>query len=218
MTFAAGHAATMLPEEEDETLWRSGVRAGGAIARAAAVSGALYDVARLVRGRQAATGRRSLTPLLTAASVIGGRVGWVARNSSKPGRPRGPDVWVVHATPEWSTAYLELDEANAAILLLEAFREEAVLDIGPPVHTDIHRWRYAFADPPRARAGTSGDSPKDAGYLFDASRRIGICGDWLIGARVESAVRSGLALADRLIEERGVLTAPDRRPTLSLEK
>jgi uncharacterized membrane protein len=77
VTFAVGQAASMLPEEEEgETLWRKGVRAGGQIARAAAVSGALYDVTRAMRNRP---GGRSAGPLLTAALVTGGGLYWAGR-------------------------------------------------------------------------------------------------------------------------------------------
>jgi uncharacterized membrane protein len=79
VTFAAGQVVSMIPEDDDETLWRTGVRAGGEIARAAAVSGALYDVARSVRGRQTATGRWSRAPLLTAATITGGGLFWAGR-------------------------------------------------------------------------------------------------------------------------------------------
>jgi len=76
VTFGCGQAAAMLPEEDGEALWRSGVRAGGQVARAAAVSGALYDVARSVR----TTGRGTRTgPLLTGGLVLGGGLYWAGR-------------------------------------------------------------------------------------------------------------------------------------------
>jgi uncharacterized membrane protein len=76
VTFGFGQAAGMLPEEEGETLWRSGVRAGGQIARAAAVSGALHDGARSLRE----VGRHSRTrPLLTGGLVLGGALYWAGR-------------------------------------------------------------------------------------------------------------------------------------------
>jgi uncharacterized membrane protein len=75
VTFAAGQAATMLPEQEDETLWGNGVRSGGDILRAAALSGALYDVAKAVRGRT--TSR--VGPLLTVAAVTGGGLYWAGQ-------------------------------------------------------------------------------------------------------------------------------------------
>jgi predicted NAD/FAD-dependent oxidoreductase len=34
--------------------------------------------------------------------------------------------------------------------------------------------------------------------MWDVNRRLGLCGDWLIGPRVEAAWMSGTALAERI--------------------
>ena len=52
--------------------------------------------------------------------------------------------------------------------------------------SSAHRWRYAKCE------------KNDAGALWDAGLRIGVCGDWLSGPRVENAFLSGLALARRI--------------------
>lgn len=76
VTFAVGQAASSIPEEQGETLWRSGVRAGGEIVRAAAISGALFDAARWMRGR---SHRAGAGPLVTAALISGGGLYWAGR-------------------------------------------------------------------------------------------------------------------------------------------
>ena len=53
-----------------------------------------------------------------------------------------------------------------------------------PIFDSIHRWLYAKSK-----------RPLDAGHLFDTDDRIGVCGDWCRGDRVEDAFLSGLALA-----------------------
>ncbi|MGI9646118.1 MAG: alpha/beta-hydrolase N-terminal domain-containing protein, partial [Ilumatobacteraceae bacterium] len=75
VTFAVGQAAAMIPDQEDETLWRKGARSGGKVVRAAAFSGALYDAARPLRGR---AGPRS-RPLVVAAMFAGGGLYWAGR-------------------------------------------------------------------------------------------------------------------------------------------
>jgi predicted NAD/FAD-dependent oxidoreductase len=50
-----------------------------------------------------------------------------------------------------------------------------------------HRWRYAR---------TTATQPA---VLWDADRRLGLCGDWCRGARVESAWLSGDALAGAMV-------------------
>jgi hypothetical protein len=56
-----------------------------------------------------------------AAFVNDGALAWVCSQRSKPGRPPA-SAWVLHATPEWSEAHLELAAGEAAERLLEAAR------------------------------------------------------------------------------------------------
>lgn len=112
---------------------------------------------------------------------------WVARNASKPGR-RGGESWVLHGSPGWSERNLELEPAEAATRLLEAF-SEAAGDLGSaPVHLEAHRWRYALPQTPLAEP-----------CLFDAGLRLAVCGDWCGGPRVEGAFLSGRAAAERML-------------------
>jgi predicted NAD/FAD-dependent oxidoreductase len=113
---------------------------------------------------------------------------WVARNASKPGRPEG-EAWVLHGSPEWSQDNLELEPDEAAARLLEAFGEAAGGLGSVPVHIEAHRWRYALPHAPLAEP-----------CLFDAGRRLAVCGDWCGGPRVEGAFLSGGAAARRLLE------------------
>ena len=76
VTAGVGQAAlSSLPEQDDETLWRAGVRTGGEIVRAAAVSGAIYDATRALRGSQ----RSSTPPWVPPVLVGGGALVWAGR-------------------------------------------------------------------------------------------------------------------------------------------
>ncbi|WP_439630197.1 NAD(P)/FAD-dependent oxidoreductase [Gemmata sp.] len=123
------------------------------------------------------------------AFVSGSPLSWVARNSSKPGRPRGPDCWVLHAGAEWSAAHLEEPPAAVAPLLLGAFAAAAGRTLPPPVHRAAHRWRYSL-----------GADAANRTTLFDAAGLL-VCGDWLAGGRVEGAYLSGAAAAARIVRE-----------------
>ncbi|HSO21457.1 MAG TPA: FAD-dependent oxidoreductase [Chondromyces sp.] len=112
---------------------------------------------------------------------------WVARNASKAGRPEG-EAWVLHGSPEWSESNLELEPDEAAAQLLEAFAEAAGGLGSVPVHLEGHRWRHALPHAPLAEP-----------CLFDAGRRLAVCGDWCGGPRVEGAFLSGGAAAQRLL-------------------
>jgi len=123
-------------------------------------------------------------PGYDAAFINDGPLRWIARDSSKPGRA-GSEVWVLQASAEWSAAHIEDDETRVTALLLDAFARLG----GPrPEAVTAHRWRYA-------RAGTP--SSREAVWL--PAVRVGLCGDWLGGGRVEDAWLSGLALAAKVL-------------------
>ena len=115
-----------------------------------------------------------------------GAIGWAARNSAKPDRA-GPEAWVIQASPEWSADNLEREAEAVAADLLDAFWALSRLRPVPTLALAAHRWRYA-----RSRA--TGD-----GALWDAGARLGVCGDWLLGPRVESAWLSGRRLAALIV-------------------
>ena len=111
----------------------------------------------------------------------GEAIGWAARNSSKPGRT-GPESWVLQASPGWSRQNLEVTQDEVLSILLGALWERLGAT-ATPIAQSAHRWRYA-------RSGAEG-----SGAIWDSEKRLGLCGDWLIGPRVEAAWLSGTALA-----------------------
>jgi len=115
-----------------------------------------------------------------------GLITWAARNSAKPGRS-GPESWVVQATPAWSTANLEHAPDLVAPHLLAALADANGKALPDLLASSIHRWRYALS------AGTG------IGNLWNGDIRIGACGDWLLGPRVECAWISGRTLAERML-------------------
>ena len=113
-----------------------------------------------------------------------GAIGWAARNSAKPERGVG-ETWVLQASPDWSRAHLELEQDEIVELLLAELSAQTG-DLPPLAAATAHRWRYA-------QAGRS-----EHGALWDATAKIGACGDWLVGPRVESAFLSGVTLAEQI--------------------
>lgn len=113
---------------------------------------------------------------------IDGPIGWAARNSAKPGRS-GPEAWVVQAGAGWSAAHLEQTPEAVVPALLQGFAERTGAALPAVLSATAHRWRYA-------RSGAEG-----SGTLWDAGLSLGVCGDWLLGPRVESAWISGTGLA-----------------------
>lgn len=131
-------------------------------------------------------------PLDGLPSVMRDRddIAWAARNSAKPGRS-GPEAWVVQAGAAWSAARLEASQEQISALLGSALADATGKTIPEPIAAVSHRWRYALS------AGT-GD-----GALWNSEIRLGVCGDWLLGPRVECAWLSGRMLADSCIGTMG---------------
>lgn len=115
-----------------------------------------------------------------------GPIGWAARDSAKPGRS-GPESWVVQAGPGWSREHLEEAAAEIVPKLLGALAEVAGGPLPEPAAASAHRWRYA-------RSGTLGRDD-----LWDAALGLGVCGDWMLGPRVECAWVSGHRLAGAML-------------------
>ncbi|MEN1680862.1 MAG: FAD-dependent oxidoreductase [Planctomycetota bacterium] len=122
---------------------------------------------------------------LDGAFVEASPLSWIARNSSKPGRPSSTDAWVLHGSHEWSEANLEIEPQEAKQRLLDAFWQSTGAAPRTPAYATAHRWRYAI--PP---------APLGERALYDPALGIGVAGDWCGGPRVEGAFLSGLALAE----------------------
>ncbi len=118
-----------------------------------------------------------------------GALAWVARDSARPDHAPRPECWVAHATPNWSRTWLERPEAEVSAALLAAFRTLTGA-FAAPRHAAVHRWRHALTEVALGEV-----------CLWDPAARLGVCGDWCLGARVEAAWRSGHALAAHVSAE-----------------
>jgi renalase len=114
-------------------------------------------------------------------------VRWIGRNQTKPGRPSA-EAWVIHATPEWTRSHLEETREAVAETLMDC-AQKITKWAQPPNSLRAHRWRYALVEQP---LGTP--------YLYDAG--MGLCGDGLLGGRIERALLSGVAMAERVLQSR----------------
>ena len=114
---------------------------------------------------------------------------WIARDGSKPDR-KSADCWTLHASARWSAAHLEREPAEVAAALVDALADALGRALPAVEHAVAHRWRYALSQ----------DS-LGADCAWDEALRLGVCGDWCIGGRVEGAWLSGRALAARIAGE-----------------
>jgi predicted NAD/FAD-dependent oxidoreductase len=122
-----------------------------------------------------------------AAFVHDNPLSWIARDSSKPGRPAGV-TWILHASGDWSIRHLEDDPDDVLAELLSAFSDATGEMISDAITLAAHRWRYAKPSKPLAQP-----------CVWDPTLQLGACGDWCDGPRVEGAFLSGQAMAGALL-------------------
>ncbi len=113
----------------------------------------------------------------------GSPIGWMAVNTSKPGRPESFAL-LIQSTNEWAERHLEDDPAEVKGMLLKEVSTLVGRDVSSASHQVLHRWRYAA-------------TPKPAGvpFLLDEVLNLAVCGDWCLGSKVEAAFESANALA-----------------------
>lgn len=117
-----------------------------------------------------------------------GPLSWLCKNSSKPERPTDAgESWVLHASPAWSRAHLELEPEAVVPILMDAFFAT----------TGGRKVEWSFARAHRWRAAVTEKALGEA-CLWDEERRLAVCGDWCLGAQLESAFLSGSAAAGRI--------------------
>lgn len=103
---------------------------------------------------------------------------WI-RESTRPGRPALP-AWTVHASAAWSAAHLEATPEEVAAHWRARLQEWA-----PVAEVQAHRWRYARVQAP-------------LGGACHADGDVVAAGDAYLGSRVEDALLSGRAAAERV--------------------
>ena len=108
------------------------------------------------------------------------------------------ETWVVHATDEWSLAHLECSNEEVASLLLSSLNQKlAAMSCHAlqllPASAAAHRWRYARTL-----------RPLRSSHIWLEDQRLGIGGDWCLGATAEDAYLSGRALAQGVLGRGGV--------------
>jgi predicted NAD/FAD-dependent oxidoreductase len=117
-----------------------------------------------------------------------GTLGWMARDSSKPSRSRLIDTWVLHSTVAWASENLVITNEAAIMSLMQEAERVTRQKMAQPCVAKAHRWLYSRPT----------ESLTDRA-LWDEVNRLGACGDWCGGPRVEGALKSGMALAGRVL-------------------
>ena len=116
-----------------------------------------------------------------------GAIGWLARQSSRPGASGQPHSWMLHASAAWSEAHRDEPVDRIPARLQQELAHLLDARLPPVIHAVAHRWRHALTTRPLGQPFLASDD----GTLYAA-------GDWCLGSRVECAHTSGLAAARAL--------------------
>lgn len=117
-------------------------------------------------------------------------LGWAALDSAKPRRGQVDGVaerWVLHARPQWSRRFGDLDEPDVTYWMVRSFSARLRRNLNP-LHARAVRWAHATPV-----------NPLPQPCLWDDAQRLGMAGDWCGGPRIEGAFLSGLALAEAAV-------------------
>ncbi|MDD9951135.1 MAG: FAD-dependent oxidoreductase [Zetaproteobacteria bacterium] len=114
---------------------------------------------------------------------------WFAYENSKPQRSNQQHTYVLHASAAYSQANVDTPAAEVKKTLIDAFATLTEQTIHP-TQDFTHRWLYADL--------IEGQS---LGELYYPEVGLGLCGDWLLGGRVEGAYLSGVQLAQKILRD-----------------
>ncbi|XP_076903137.1 uncharacterized protein LOC143558115 [Bidens hawaiensis] len=124
---------------------------------------------------------------------------WAICESSKPGRSTSSEWWVLHSTEQYAESIISKaglqKPSNAALTeiaeqLFQEFQRTG-LDISTPFFKKAHRWGSAFPVTSIAR---------NEKCLWDAQKKLAICGDFCVSPNVEGAILSGFTAASIFTE------------------
>lgn len=122
---------------------------------------------------------------------------WICHMNSKPGRALSKNVWLVTTNPQWSEHNVDMPPQQVESLVYKEFKKVfAKINItlpNTPLDSGSHRWLYAR---PKASA-----QPFHEDQIWDASKCIGLAGDWCYEGRVEGSFLAGHSAAQQVLRQ-----------------
>ncbi|MEL0035054.1 MAG: hypothetical protein VW882_01435 [Gammaproteobacteria bacterium] len=97
---------------------------------------------------------------------------------------------MVQSTNHWAEQMIDQPLEDVEQYLIEELSRQTGIDYQTLDYSTLHRWRYAFVN-----------QALGASFYRHDTLPFAACGDWCLGARIESAYMSGFNLARALIPE-----------------
>ena len=114
---------------------------------------------------------------------------WAANENSKKRFKSTKSLWTLQSTSKWAKRKIKLYKKDSKIekTLISKFNEFTGLAEAKINFKKTHGWKYSHNQ----------SASKFKSY-WDKKRRMGICGDWLVGPKVESAWLSAFDLFKKI--------------------
>lgn len=124
-----------------------------------------------------------------AAHIENSDLSWISNNASKPERSPQSTI-MIHSSYQFAQANLETNTAMVMEGLIEEASKVVGINLAQSSFKTIHRWLYA-----------NNASRCEGPLMLDTVLKLGACGDWNMGGRVEGAFVSAHRLVDVIREE-----------------
>ena len=119
-----------------------------------------------------------------AAHINNSDLSWMANNASKPQRS-AHSALIIHSSHQFANKHLELDKEQVMERMISEAEKITNINLSNVSYRTLHRWLYA-----------NNVARVEGPIMLDNVLKLGACGDWNMGGRVEGAFLS----AHRMVE------------------
>ena len=105
-------------------------------------------------------------------------LGWAANENSKKRFNLKENLWTIQANFKWSNKFINKFKKNKKAVIkkvLMRFSDLTGINSNLLYFSDIHGWKYS-----------SNNNPTNIKSFWSKKHKLGVCGDWFIGSKIDS--------------------------------